>query len=264
MFVKIYKELFIVVLIFLLGWAGFTYLRLEPEVPNMQVSIEDEERLGEIINELVLQDMEEIHSPYLDSAIFDITTRLESNMESTPYEFTFHVIKKEEVNAFATLGGHIFIHSGLIETMDNPEQLAAVLAHEMGHVEERHVVNRMVTEVGVTLLFSVLTGNDPVLISELMQISLSNVFSRSQEAEADDFGLELLVNSNISPFSMAQAFRKLKGESNGGYSPEILSTHPNINSRIRKSMAFEVNESFVAKPFDIDWVQVQQEVVEAM
>lgn len=261
-FAKIYKELLLVVLIFLVGWAGFTFLKLEPEMPNMEVSIEDEEKLGEVINDMVFSDIEEVNSPYLDSAIFEITNRLESNIESTPYEFTFHVIRNEQVNAFATLGGHIFIHTGLIEVTDNPEELAAVLAHEMGHVEERHVVDKMVTELGVTLLFSVLTGNDPALITELVELTLSSVFSRSQETEADQFGLDLLMRSKISPLHMAHVFRKLKEESNGSYVPEILSTHPNINSRIRDAMAYEIAENFTPEAIDLDWDKVKTAVAE--
>lgn len=260
-FAKIYKELLFVVLIFLLVWAGFTYLKLEPEMPHMEVSIEDEEKLGEVINDMVFADVQEVHSPYVDSAIFEITNRLEKAVGITSYEYTFHVIENEEVNAFATLGGHIFIHTGLINVMDNPEELAAVVAHEMGHVEERHVVDKMVTELGVTLLFSVLSGSDPALITELVELTLSNVFSRGQETEADQYGLDLLMKAKISPLNMAHAFRKLKEESNGNYVPEILSTHPNINSRIRKATAYEIAEEFTPEPIVLDWDRVKEEVV---
>jgi predicted Zn-dependent protease len=260
MFGKIYKELLIIIVVFLLGWVGFTMLKLDPEIPNIEISIEDEEKIGEVINELVFADMQELHSPYLDSIIFEISKRLESGIESTPYDFTFHVIKNDQVNAFATLGGHIFIHSELIQVTENAEELSAVLAHEMGHVEERHVVDGMVTQVGVTLLFSVLTGSDPALISELLEMTISNVFSRSQEKEADQYGLKLLERVHISPLYMAHAFRKLKSQSNGSYSPEILSTHPNINSRIRDAMAYKLAENFTSEPLDIDWEKFQMEM----
>jgi predicted Zn-dependent protease len=255
---KVYKELFLIILIFFIGWAFFTFLKLEPVVPNLEVSIEDEERLGEVLNELLFQDVNEIHTPSLDSAIFIISNRLENGLDLTSYDFTFHVIRSDEVNAFATLGGHIFIHSALIEVTETPEELAAVLAHEMGHVEHRHVVDKMVTEIGVTILFSVFTGNDPALISELVELSLSNVFSRGQENEADQFGLNLLVNSEISPFHMAHVFRKFKSESSGDFTPEILSTHPNINSRIRKAMTYETEKRFIAKPINLDWDKVKR------
>ncbi len=258
---KIYKELLLILLLFLLGWAGFTYLKLEPEMPNVEISIADEEKLGDILNENVFSQMEEIHSPYIDSAIFEITKRLESNIENTPYEYTFHVVRNDQVNAFATLGGHIFIHSHLIEVTENAEELAAVLAHEMGHVEKRHVVDRMVTEVGITVLFSVLTGNDPVLIAELIQMSISNVFSRTQEQEADEFGLKLLEKSNISPRYMAQVFRKLKEESSSTYVPEILSTHPSINARIKESLNYEIPSDFQNDSLHIDWDRMQTEVL---
>lgn len=257
---KIYKELFIVVLIFLVGWAGFTFLKLKVDAPSIQVSIEDEEKLGEILTESVFSEMEEVHSPYLDSVIFEITKRLESGIETTPYDYTFHVIKSNEINAFATLGGHIFIYTELIQVTESPEELAAVLAHEMGHVEKRHVVDRMVTEVGLTILFSAISGSDPMVISELLNLTISNVFSRSQEKEADQFALQLMENCTINPVSLAHSFRKLKEHSSSSMIPEVLSTHPNINARIQASLRYKVADDFTATPFDFDWNRVKAEL----
>ena len=120
-------------------------------MPNMEVSIEDEEKLGEIINDMVFQDMEELNSPYLDSAIFEITNRLENNLESTPYEFTFHVIKNDQVNAFATLGGHIFI---------NKKELSKYAALDLAKVMSL-VLTEQITSKNLSILELVALGRQP-------------------------------------------------------------------------------------------------------
>ena len=92
----------------------------------------------------ILEKNEELKSDTVLEAISQIKKQLISSLEATNYDYHFYVVKNESVNAFATLGGHIFIFSGLIDMTDEPEELAAVLAHEIGHVEKRHVVNKLV------------------------------------------------------------------------------------------------------------------------
>jgi predicted Zn-dependent protease len=263
MFQKIYKELLILLAAFGIIWVAVSYLKLSPEAPDVGVSIEKEEELSEYITESIAQQYDEVESPYVDSCITVITQRLENAIDSTDYEYTFHVIENEQVNAFATLGGHIYIHTGLLSELESAEELSAVLAHEMGHIEHRHVVSKLVKELGITILFSVLTGNDPILLSEIMESLVSTAFDRSQESEADQFGLELLEKAHIQPLAMAHAFRKLKNQSAGSYIPEVVSTHPNINARIRSAVNFKVQDSFDSKPFEIDWIELQRQLEEA-
>ena len=117
-----------------------------------------------------------------------------------------------------------------------------VLAHEMGHVEKRHTVDRLVREFGLSILFSIMTGGDSVLLSDVYQTLISTGFSRSQEKEADQFALELLEDANISPKSIASFFRKLNRE-NLAYNEkiELIMTHPHNKARIKASLAYDVD-----------------------
>jgi Zn-dependent protease with chaperone function len=120
-------------------------------------------------------------------------------------------------------------------------------------------VNKLVKEMGVTLLFSVISGADPMLISEIVRQVVSTVFDRSQESEADAYGLELLENSQINPIHMATFFRKLK-EEYGGYDEHLdfLMSHPNLNKRIKESLSVKLDSSFTPTPIDVDWRAVQR------
>lgn len=243
-------------------WATFTFIPLFPDAPKLEFSIDYEEKLGKIIVEDILSKnagYEEIRNPVLDSAMTVITSRLTGNIGVTDYDYHFRVIKNPEVNAFTLPGGNIFVFSGLIEFSEHPEEVAAVLAHEIGHVEKRHVVSKLVKELGLALIIGIFTSGDPVIITEIGKTVLSTVFDREQEREADQFGLDLLARSNVSPQSMATFFRRLEREK-GTYneSLEILMTHPHANSRIKASMEYKTPEDFKTIDFGIDWKAVKE------
>ncbi len=256
---KIYKELLMVVGVFLLVWVGIILLRPVPEAPELAVSIETEMELGDKLAKEVLDNYTLIESDTVNDAIYKIRDKLLRSIELTSYDYTFYVVKEEQVNAFATLGGHIFIFSGMIEIAEEPEELAAVLAHEIGHVEERHVVNKLVKELGVTVLFSILSGGDPVLVSEIARAAVSSAFDRSQETEADQFAMRTLVNAHISPRYVASIFRRIK-EKYGGFDErlEFLMSHPNLNKRIKESLEYPVEDDFKPAALEIDWAAVKR------
>lgn len=243
-------------------WALFTFIPLFPDLPDLEFSIDYEEKLGKVIVEDILSrnpGFEEIKNPAIDSALGIITNRLRNNIGLTDYQYTIRLINNPEVNAFTLPGGNIFICKGLIEFSEYPEEVAAVLAHEIGHVEKRHVVSKLVKELGLALILGILTNGDPVIITEIGKTVLSSVFDREQEREADQFGLDLLVKSNISPQSMATFFRRLEREK-GTYneSLEILMTHPHTSSRIKASMEYKTPEDFKTEEFGLDWKAVKE------
>lgn len=242
-------------------WAVFTFIPLFPDAPKLDFSIDYEEKLGKIIVEDILSTnpgFKEIKNPSLDSAMNIITSRLTSNIGATDYQYHIRIVENHEVNAFTLPGGNIFVFTGLIEFSEHPEEVAAVLAHEIGHVEKRHVVSKLVKELGLAIVIGILTNGDPVVITEIGRTVLSTVFDREQEREADQFGLDLLTRSKVSPQSMATFFRRLEREK-GTYSEslEILMTHPHVNSRIKASMEYKTPEDFKALEFGIDWKAVK-------
>ncbi|GAB5539737.1 MAG: hypothetical protein Salg2KO_18400 [Salibacteraceae bacterium] len=253
---------------FLVLWLVFTYLpRYLPESwtpdwvyssDDIGISLEQEEAIGAFILENILNDMDEINNPEVDSAVWVIASRLLQNVGLTEYEYSISVVDDPLVNAMTLPGGNIIIFSGLIEFSETPEEVAAVLAHEIGHVEQRHVVDKLVTELGLTFVLAVLTGGDATLIHELSRTLISGVFSRSQEAEADNFGMQLLIDSQIDPRSLAAFFRKLNRE-NMGFDERLewLMSHPHNNARIKASLEYEVPEDFASESFDLDWGKVQ-------
>lgn len=232
----------------------------------LEISIENEEKLGDLIVEnIILSDSKNliVKNPKVDSAVYAITSRLLKNIGTTDYEYKFYVIQNEEINAFTLPGGNIFIHTGLIKFSEHPEEVAAVLAHEIGHAEKKHVVKKLVKELGISLLFSVLTGGDQVLLGEISRVAASTAFDRGQEGEADDYALSLMEKSKVSPTSLAVFFRRLN-DKYGTYnsSMEILMTHPNNNSRIKKSLEYKPKPGFSPEEFKLNWDSVKEQIAE--
>lgn len=144
------------------------------------------------------------------------------------------IIDQDVLNAFATPGGYIYVYAGLIRYLDNVDDLAGVMGHEIAHADRRHSVNQQIQNAKLQLLLSVVAG-DQSAVAEVAAGFISNVsalkFSRDDESEADAASVEYLDETNFACNGAAEFFRKLETEGGSGV-PEFLSTHPNPSNRV--------------------------------
>jgi len=261
---RILRDLLIMLAIFGGIWAVVALIPWNVDMPDMGFSVENEQALGKIMVEDWMFDkggIELLSNPVIDSGMQVINDRLLDELGPSDYDHHIWVVKKDEINAITLPGGYILVYSGLIAFSDSPEEVAAVIAHELGHVEERHVVSRLVKEFGLQLMFSVLTGGDAVLVGELSRSMLSNMFNRKQEEEADAFSWKLLTEAGIDPRILATFFRKLEDKHPSGADElELLSTHPHNRARIRATLEKSLPDGFVEQPIDVDWERMQHEI----
>lgn len=244
----------------LLGIFGLIWLAASlfkyPKDPKL-LSVETEEQLGEVYVDLILKNpmFRELENGKVDSAIMVIGDRLKEGLEQTEYQYDFVVFDSDMINAFTLPGGYILISTGLIGFCDSPEELASVMAHEMGHVEERHVISRLIKELGIDIL----TSGDPYVIGEVTALLTSTGFDRKQEEAADLFATRLLEGSHIEPRTLATLFRKLEEDTGNKLLEhfEIISTHPNFRSRIREALSYSPGDNFEAVPFEMDWDRIR-------
>lgn len=153
------------------------------------------------------------------------------------FTWELRVIHDDAVqNAFATPGGHIYIYTGLIKYLDNADDLAGVLGHEIAHADLRHSVRNLQKMYGVELLLTVALGNDASTLEQIAgQVAgtLAGLsFSREYETEADSHSVEYLSDTKYACNGAALFFTKMTQEGNAGQTPEFLSTHPNPDNRI--------------------------------
>lgn len=146
------------------------------------------------------------------------------------YRYEFHVVEDPAVNAYALPGGFIVVHSGLIATTRRPEELAAVLAHEVQHVELRHSLKSLIKQFGLSALWSLAAGDAGAsVVGEAAQRMLGLRFSREAEREADERGVAALLRAGIDPSGMVAFFGRLAAH--GDKVPDFLSTHPSFADR---------------------------------
>jgi predicted Zn-dependent protease len=255
---KILFDLLKLLVVFGLIWLIFILFPIFPDKEDFALSVEKEERLGDrIVEDVMFKDpsFHVIRHPYTDSVIDVIEDRLLKALGESEYSYKLFVVADDEVNAFALPGGYIMLYSGLLNLSDNPEEVAAVIAHEMGHIENRHVISRLIKQLGLSVILS----GDLMVIGEIGRTAASTVFDRRQEKEADQFSLDLLHKAQIDPRVMAIFFRKMKDEV-GAYDEnlEILMTHPHIDSRIQASLEYEIDEDFEPQKIDVDWERFKE------
>lgn len=149
------------------------------------------------------------------------------------FTYEFHVAEDNSINAFALPGGVIVVHTGLIEAVRRPEELAGVLAHELQHVEQRHSLEALVKSLGLRGVWAAVTGDVGTGIAGDAALKLASLrFSRDAEHEADELGFDLLVRHGIDPQGMADFFGTMQAAA-GPSPPKWLSTHPPSDARQR-------------------------------
>lgn len=225
---------------------------------SYEVSIEQEEKLGNLLREMIGDQFPTVEDNAADSALQQITGRLLNAIDTTEYRYKFTLIKNDQINAFTIPGGNIYVFSGLFKMSETPEEIAAVLAHEIGHAERRHVVTKLIKELSIAAILSILSGGDPGKLTQVLTDIVGNSFDRKQEEEADKFALELLEKADISPKSLARFFERLNQKGlDYDEDLEILMTHPHNDKRIEQVRRYKTKNNFKAVLFDIDWKKVQ-------
>lgn len=164
-----------------------------------------------------------------------------SKAGSSPYRFQFHLLNDAQtVNAFALPGGQIFITMGLYSKLGDEAELASVLGHETGHVVERHVAQQMEqSRLGQSIVLGTgiagsgrRNGFATWAIADLANQMVQLKFSRKDEAQADQRGLQFMTEAGFDPRAMIDVMEILKQIGAGGAEPEFLQTHPDPGNRI--------------------------------
>lgn len=217
---------------------GRTQLRLfsEQEMRTMGEAAFMEMRQGVPATEIAQT------SEYVECVTFAIIETL--RQDTVNWEVV--VFDDPQVNAFALPGGKIGVYSGLLKVANTQDQLAAVIAHEIGHVQAAHSNERLstsaLTQVGMQVA-TVISGSPSPQRDRAMaalglgvQVGVLLPFSRTQEQEADLIGLDLMARAGFDPRESVTLWQNMARQSKSA-PPELLSTHPSSNSRIQALQA---------------------------
>ena len=207
-----------------------------------------ERRIGEsIVRDIRLHDASYVDDAEIQGYLNDLGGRLAANTPGPHQDFEFFAVRDPTLNAFALPGGYIGVHTGLLLAAQSESELAAVLSHEIAHVEQHHIA-RMVGKQGqanltslAALVVAILAAGSNAQVAQAalatgtavnMQTQLN--YTREFEREADRIGMQILESSGYEVQGMASFFVRLQqfGRLYENNAPAYLRTHPLTTERI--------------------------------
>ena len=256
------KEILLLLLFFGSVWAMVSYFS-EDEAEDWEIIPEN---LYEKLGDFVLDDLNRTSRLELianDSFNLESWSEILDRLDFTNSECkALYITNNAEVNAYTLPGNNIVIYSGLIEFIESGEELAAVLAHELGHVKHKHVQELLTERFAVASLIMIVSGDGGGnLLLEVSDALFTAAFSRENEQEADEYGLQLLTKAKLPASGMLHFFERLEEEKSDV--PEILSafsSHPLSKERIEFIRNYGDKLSDI-KSLKLDWAEFQEEML---
>jgi predicted Zn-dependent protease len=206
------------------------------------ISVEEEWQMGAQISQEIARQVRFNNDPAVNAYVRDMGRRIVAQA-AAPFNqmpWNFYVVEDPSINAFAVPGGHVYVHTGLIQNADNAAELAGVMAHEIAHVLARHSTEQLSRQYGLSVIAGVVLGQNPGALAQIAaQIAAGGTmarFSREAEREADEIGIQAMAAAGYNPIGMATMFEELMEQSQGrqpGRVERFFSTHPLTDERVR-------------------------------
>ncbi len=210
--------------------------------------LSEEKEMGRQFAVLIKSRMPIIEDPEVKEYVRHLLERLVTSIPPQPFEFEVNVILDDSINAFAVPGGFLFVNTGLILAMENESEVVGVMGHELAHATQRHMASR-IEKMKIFSMLSLLgalggmfmgnsrNGGGALMAGSLAmgQTAMLN-YSRIDENEADQVGMNYVVAAGYKPSGIVGAFETIRKAywANSAEIPTYLSTHPDIQSRIKE------------------------------
>ncbi len=209
-----------------------------------KITPENEYYIGRAVAATVLTNYKTYTKEDLESYLNKICRTITENSSQSELYNGYHVkmLDSDEVNAFATSGGHIFVTRGMLKCVDSEDALAAVLAHEIAHIQLKHSLSAIKTSRWVTVGTSTLTAAASLdeeyskdmgeIVTNIINSMVNNGYSQGQEFDADEKALYLMADAGYNPAAMDNLLSKMN-ELQGGRKTGFYKTHPSPEKRIK-------------------------------
>lgn len=205
-----------------------------------------EKQLGDVMMRQTRAQLSMVYDPLLDEYLNSMGHQMVAKAYDVKFPFRFYWVADKDINAFATLGGHIASNTGTLAVSESESEFASVIAHEISHVTQRHIArsvearsqNAPLTLAAILGSLVLAAASPEAGIAGMMaaqgaaQQSAIN-FTRQNEQEADRIGIQLLADSGYDPYSVPEFFHKLAERSRSTNTQlAFLFTHPLSQSRV--------------------------------
>jgi predicted Zn-dependent protease len=212
------------------------------------ITIKEEEEMSRKMMAMIYQHLDVIDDPVIVPYVNKIGQRVLASLPQQPFKYQFHVINDDVYNAFATPAGHIFVYTGLLNAMQEEEELAGIMGHEIAHVYCRHISQKierskkitMATLAGVAAGVLMGLGGAGEAAGAVTMGSMAAgqtaelAYSRENEMQADQLGVEFLAKAKYNAGGLLEILKKIRSKSWFGSDqvPTYLMTHPAVEDRI--------------------------------
>jgi predicted Zn-dependent protease len=187
-----------------------------------------EEKIGTLVWDYYLIDKVEITNDSLVVKLDSLFQQLCITNKIDQHSIQLHIVESDEINAFSLPGNQIVVNKALIDSCNDTDQLASVLAHELAHLELNHITKKLIKEFGLTILItSSGSGEISGVIKEISKLLSSTAYDRQNEKEADLQAVKYLQNASIDPNALIEFLQKIESKESSW-----ISTHPNTQERI--------------------------------
>ncbi len=195
------------------------------------ISDQQEMAIGAQTNQKIVQQLRMNTSRELNEYINNIGQNLARSSARPNIRYTFQVVQDDAINAFATMGGYVYINSGLIKISDNEAQLASVIGHEIGHITGRHSIEQLKQALIAQGISEAAGLNQNQAAQIALELALRRPRSREMEYDADQRGLANIIRVGYAPTAMPEFMKKL---ANANSPPTMFSTHPSSPERVAR------------------------------
>jgi predicted Zn-dependent protease len=206
-----------------------------------ELTVEKEKEMASQIHAQIRQQYKLVMDPVLLDYLDEVGESLVKATEPQPFIFRFTLLDDPQLNAFTIGGGYVYVTTGVLEQAGDINELAGVLAHEIGHVEKRHLARQnegqgLSTLVTLAGLAAAIAARQPgaMIAAQGLNVSLQLKHSREFEAEADRAGIEIMTKTGYDPEGMRRFFQRIIAENprEGEGIPAYLFTHPAVGERV--------------------------------
>ena len=205
---------------------GIQYVQLSNMSDRQEIQLG-----GRINQQLVNHEFRLSRNSRVNGYVNDIGQRLVPASDRPNIPYHFQVVNDDQINAFATMGGYVYVTTGLIKEASNEAELAGVIGHEVGHIAGRHAVNQMRDAALAQGIAGALGVRQDVLVNLGVELALRLPASRGDEYNADERGFNTLGRAGYAQAGLVTFMQKLVGR---GSAPTILSTHPAASDRVAR------------------------------
>ncbi len=245
---------------------------------SAMMSIEEEQEMRDKLLRMVESQVPLIKDPEIVGYVSDVGQKVLDRVDGKFFDYEFFVIQDEGLNAFAMPGGLVFVHTGLLEVIDTENELLCVLAHEIGHVQGRHIARRMERMQRINIATAAIAiaglflgqgqvGSAIFTTSGALNASIALKYSRTDEEEADRRACQWICKAGYDPRGLLTVLKKMQKYRWLGTSaiPSYLSTHPGASERTTYLEDFwninRCEQKFPEDPFGLRKIQVKARIL---